>query len=130
MGASDGIPEDALSSEALPVAGLIRGNTPAPDDTVLAARLAAEDLLVLCTPTDTRRDHVAAGFALERTWLTATSLGLVGSVITQPLHLAGFREHFAERLDLPGWPQAIFRFGHPAVAVPPSPRVPLNELQR
>lgn len=128
LGASDGIPEDALSAEALPVAGLIRGDTPVPDDSVLAARLRAESLIFLCTATDTRRDHLSAGYALQLAWLTATSEGLAGSVITQPLHLAGFRERLAERLELPGLPQAIFRFGHPAGPSPPSPRSPLGEL--
>jgi hypothetical protein len=120
--ATDRIPGTALSPEALPVAGLIRGDTPVPDDTVLAARLAAENIVVLCTDGDTRAEHVAAGYALERMWLTATAQGLLGSVITQPLHLTGFRERLADRVGLPGLPQAIFRFGFPAVSVPRSPR--------
>ena len=124
----DGVPEDALSDEALPVAGLVRPDTPVPDDARLATRLAAENLLIFCTDTDTRFDHLAAGAALQRVWLTATAKFLVGSVLTQPLHLTGFRERLAETQDLPGVPQAIFRFGHPAAGAAPSPRLPLGEL--
>ncbi|MEU5266581.1 nitroreductase [Amycolatopsis sp. NPDC021455] len=124
----DGVAEDALNSEALPVAGLVRTATPVPDDAVLADRLAAENLLIFCTDGDTRVDDLAAGAALQRVWLTAASKALVGSVLTQPLHLTGFRARLASELALPGVPQAIFRFGYPAVPAAPSPRLPLGEL--
>jgi nitroreductase len=128
LGAEDGVPEAALSDDALPAAGLVRWDTPVPDDARLTEYLEAERLLVFCTDGDTRHQHLAAGAAAERAWLEATARGLAGSVLTQPLHLRGFRELLAERLDLPGVPQAIFRFGHPAVPVPPSPRRPLADL--
>ncbi|WP_432845003.1 Acg family FMN-binding oxidoreductase [Amycolatopsis sp. CA-161197] len=128
LGAADGIPEDALSGESLPAAGVIRRDTPVPDDARLAKRLESESLLVICTDGDTRRDDLAAGVALERAWLQATVRALAASVITQPLHLLGFRELLAERLELPGVPQAIFRFGHPATPATPAPRLPLDEL--
>lgn len=124
----DGVPEAALSAEALPVAGLVRTDTPVPDDVVLASRLAAENLLVVCTDGDTRADRIAAGAALERVWLTATAKALVGSVLTQPLHLTGFRARLVSELGLPGVPQAIFRFGYPAVPSAPAPRLPVGEL--
>lgn len=124
----DGIAEEALSPEALPVAGIVREDTPVPDDAVLAERLAAENLLVFCTDDDTRADHLAVGAALQRTWLTAASKALVGSVLTQPLQLTGFRARLVSELGLPGVPQAIFRFGYPAVPAAPSPRLPLGEL--
>ncbi|VVJ21715.1 Uncharacterised protein [Amycolatopsis camponoti] len=124
----DGVPEDAMSPEALPVAGLVRRDTPVPDDVVLAERLAAENLLVVCTDGDAPADHLAAGAALQRIWLTATAKALVGSVLTQPLHLTGFRARLVSELALPGVPQAIFRFGYPAVPAAPSPRLPLGEV--
>jgi hypothetical protein len=124
----DGVPEDALSPEALPVAGLVRTDTPVPDDAVLAGRLAAENLLLVCTDGDTRADHLAAGVALQRVWLGATAKALVGSVLTQPLHLTGFRARLVSELALPGVPQAIFRYGYPAVPAAPSPRLPLGEM--
>ncbi|SEC65511.1 Nitroreductase family protein [Amycolatopsis tolypomycina] len=126
----DGVAEEALSPEALPVAGLVRTGTPVPDDAVLADRLAAENLLIICTDGDARADHLAAGAALQRVWLTAAAKALVGSVITQPLHLTGVRARLVSELALPGVPQAIFRFGYPAVPAAPSPRLPLGELFR
>ena len=63
-------------------------------------------------------------------WLTAASKALVGSVLTQPLHLTGFRARLVSELALPGVPQALFRFGYPAVPAAPSPRLPLGELFR
>ncbi|WP_406632622.1 Acg family FMN-binding oxidoreductase [Amycolatopsis sp. WGS_07] len=128
LGAVDGVPEASFGNEPLPAAGLVRRTTPVPDDVRLAERLAAETLVVFCTEDDTRRAHLDAGVALQRMWLEATARGLAGSVLTQPLHLTGFREHLARRLGLPGLPQAIFRCGHPVSAAPPSPRLPLGEL--
>lgn len=128
LGAVDGVPEAALGDAPLPAAGLVRRTTPVPDDVRLAERLAAETLVVFCTDEDTRRAHLAAGVALQRVWLEATVHGLAGSVLTQPLHLAGFREHVVARLGLPGLPQAIFRCGQPVSAAPPSPRLPLSDL--
>ncbi|WP_238606327.1 nitroreductase family protein [Amycolatopsis sp. Poz14] len=128
LGAVDGVPEAALGDAPLPAAGLVRRTTPVPDDVRLAERLAAETLVVLCTGDDTRRAHLAAGVALQRMWLEATVHGLAGSVLTQPLHLTGFREHLADRLGLPGLPQAIFRCGNPVSTAPPSPRLPLGDL--
>lgn len=124
----DGVASDALSAEAMPVAGLVRTDTPVPDDVVLAGRLAAENLLIVCSDGDARVDHLAAGAALQRVWLTAAAKALSGSVLTQPLHLTGFRARLVSELALPGVPQAIFRFGYPEVPAAPSPRLPLGEL--
>ncbi|QRP42919.1 nitroreductase [Amycolatopsis sp. FDAARGOS 1241] len=128
LGAEDGVPEGSLSDEALPAAGLVRPDTPVPDDARVTKRLRPGRFLVFCTDRDTRPEHLAAGAAVERTWVEAAARGLVGSVLTQPLHLLGFRELLAERLELPGRPQAIFRFSHPADPVPPLPRRPLTDL--
>ncbi|MET9258575.1 nitroreductase family protein [Amycolatopsis sp. NPDC004079] len=128
LGAVDGVPEAAFGDGPLPAAGLVRRTTPVPDDLRLAEQLAAETLVLFCTADDTRRAHLAVGAALERVWLEATVHGLAGSVLTQPLHLTGFREHLAERLGLPGLPQAVFRCGRPVSAAPASPRLPLGDL--
>lgn len=126
----DGIPDNALGDESLPAAGLVRTGTPVPDDSVLAARIAAENTLILSTPGDTREDHLAAGRALQRAWLDATAAGLAASVITQPLHLIGFQDDMRDRLELPGLPQVILRFGYPAAEIPAPPRRPHRELLR
>jgi hypothetical protein len=125
-----GIPALALASPTLPWAGLVRPTTSVPDDNVLAARLNREYLLVVETPDDGHRDHLLAGHAVQDTWLTASSRGLVGSVLTQPLHLAEVRAGLIERLGLAGFPQALLRFGYSAGGEPASPRVPIADLIR
>ncbi|HVW43236.1 MAG TPA: hypothetical protein VHC18_17990 [Amycolatopsis sp.] len=102
----------------LPWVGLVHGGTQVPDRITLTERLLAERLLVVVTPGDSRRDHVLAGAVLERMWLTAVTHGLVGSVLTQPLHLPEMRAELAARLALPGCPQAILRVGYPVTATP------------
>lgn len=125
-----GIPARTRRYDTLPWAGLVRATTRVPDASVLAARLHQECLLLLETPDDGHRDHVVAGRAMQEIWLTATHVGLAGSVLTQPLHVAEVRAGLIERLDLAGFPQALLRFGYPVDSVAPSPRVPLAELIR
>ncbi len=125
-----GLPPPVPTYATLPWAGLIRANTAVPDVNTLAARLDREYLVLVETPDDGHRDHVLAGQAIEETWLAATAAGLAGSVLTQPLHVSEVRAGLIERLGLAGFPQALLRFGYPASAAPPSPRVPIAELIR
>jgi nitroreductase len=111
-----GIPETALSEQALPAAGLVRHGTPVPDPAVLAARIAAERVLILTTVDDARLDHVRSGMALQRLWLNAISRGMVASTVTQPLHLSEVRTRLRRRLALPGIPHVLLRIGYPAAA--------------
>lgn len=106
----------------LPWNGLVRPDTHLPDDITLTERLRAERLLLVLTPDDASVDHVRAGAALQRVWLTAVSHGLAGSVLTQPLQLPEVRAGLIERLGLAGYPQAILRVGYPVTAPPFSPR--------
>ena len=101
----------------LPWAGIVRADTHLPDRITLAERITAESLLIVLTADDTRLDHLCAGAALQQAWLTAVAAGLAGSVLTQPLHLPEVRAGLIERLALPGYPQAILRFGYPVTAV-------------
>lgn len=125
-----GLPEPSPGGTTLPWAGLVRTTTNLPDAPTLAARLTRECLLLLETADDQHRDHVLAGAAMQETWLAATHAGLVGSVLTQPLHVAEVRAGLVERLGLAGFPQALLRFGYPSGVMPPSPRVPVAELIR
>lgn len=79
----------------------------------LADRLRGEAILVVETPGDGPADHVRAGMAAERIWLAATVAGLVGSLVTRPLHLGDVRADLAESLSSTGYPQLLLRFGHP-----------------
>lgn len=91
--------------------------TSQPDRDVLATRIARESVFVLSTPEDGPDDHLRAGAAMQRMWLTATALGLAASVLTQPLHLREFRCALARRLELEASPQVLIRIGHPTAAV-------------
>ncbi|MDQ0381168.1 Acg family FMN-binding oxidoreductase [Amycolatopsis thermophila] len=108
----------------VPWSGLVRADTHLPDTVTLTERIAAESLLIVLTADDTRRDHLRAGAALERAWLAAVAEGLVGSVLTQPLHLHEVRAGLIEKLDLPGYPQVILRIGYPVTATPARVVVP------
>lgn len=123
-----GLAATALPPGSLPWAGLVRAGTALPDSAVLKRRLAEETLLVFLTLDDTRHDHLTAGHALQATWLDAVDGGLVGSILTQPLHLPEVRSALCEDLELAGFPQALMRFGYPSGAVPSSPRRAVDDV--
>jgi nitroreductase family protein len=102
----------------LPWSGLVQGSTYVPDRITLYNRLSGEAMLVVHTAADDARDHILAGAALQRLWLDAVAQGLVASVLTQPLQLAEVRLGLAERLRLPGHPQALLRTGYPVTGLP------------
>lgn len=123
-----GIARSALPRGSMPWAGLVRPGTALPDSVILAERLAAETILIVVTPDDSRLDHVRAGMAMEYTWLAAVDQGLAGAVMTQPLRVSEVRAGMIERLDLAGYPQLLMRIGHPAAVVPQSPRRAVDAL--
>ena len=108
----EGVADVAGRVATLPWAGLVRRSTAIPDQVTLAARLGRECLLIVETPDDGPRDHLRAGMAMQATWLAATTTGLVGSVLTQPLQVQEVRAGLIEGLELAGFPQALMRFGH------------------
>lgn len=112
----------------MPWAGLIRRATELPDTAEIEARLAAESLLVFVTADDTRADHVRAGYAMERAWLTAVDLGLVAAVLTQPLHLEPVRAALRADLTLSGFPQVLMRVGYSSEPDPAGPRRAVEEV--
>jgi nitroreductase len=123
-----GMAPATLRGGSLPWAGLVRPGTAVPDRVTLADRLASESILVVLTAGDSPLDHVSAGIAIERAWLAAVDLGLVGAILTQPLQLSEVRSGFIERLELPGYPQALLRVGHPSGPAPQSPRHKAEDL--
>lgn len=108
-----GVSSATRRTATLPWAGLVRRTTAIPDVETLAARLAREFLVLAETPDDGPHDHVRAGMAAERIWLTATADGLVGSPLTQPFQLNEARAGLVESLSLNGFPQLLLRLGHP-----------------
>ncbi|WIX83723.1 nitroreductase [Amycolatopsis carbonis] len=112
----------------LPWAGLVRRATEVPEPRMLRSRLAAETFLLFLTTDDSRADHVRAGYALERGWLEAVTIGLSAAVLTQPLHVPEVRSALCEDRGLAGFPQALMRLGRPAGNAPASLRRGVGEV--
>lgn len=82
-------------------------------------------LAVLLTPGHGARAEIQAGMALQHMLLSATSLGLSASFLSQPFEVPSTRDSLAELFRAAGEPHALLRigYGHPAAAVdrrPPS----------
>lgn len=84
-------------------------------------------LLVLSSFDDGPTAGLQAGQALQHLLLTATTLGLAASFLSQPIEVPDIRVELREVLGTRLSPQAILRigFGSP---VPPTPRHPVAEL--
>jgi nitroreductase len=118
-GESDlGLSWEELASSGLAAVGLTTARTRIPDESVLAARIERESLLVVGGRGDEPSDHVRTGEAVEQAWLEATAAGLAVSIMTQPLHLDEVRDGLADRLRLAAVPQVLMRFGYPMPTKP------------
>jgi hypothetical protein len=84
-------------------------------------------LLILGTDADTAEEWVAAGEALSRLLLTATTLDLRASMLGQVIDFPGTRQQLRLQLRLIGEPQMVIRIGYGPPA-PASPRRPLADL--
>lgn len=113
-----GLRREAFGKEGVSAVGLVTSETRLPDEHRLASWIEGESILALSTPADDASSHYRVGEAVERTWLEAVGMDVVASVMTQPLQLSEVRSALIERLDLPGIPQVLMRFGHPASVAP------------
>jgi nitroreductase len=82
---------------------------------------------VLGATSDTPRDDLAAGQALQHVLLTATRLGLSTSLLSQPIDVESVREQLRIGLRRHGPPQMLLRFGY-GVPGTPTPRRPVAEI--
>lgn len=118
--AEDGVPRRAGGPAPAPHEMLTRrdfGGAPAPEH----RRYESEPLLaVLCSLGDSPHDQVVAGQALQRVLLTATSVGLVASMLSQPIEVPADRDQLRTRLGRVTVPQMVLRigFGHPGAVTP------------
>ncbi|WP_410582578.1 Acg family FMN-binding oxidoreductase [Amycolatopsis sp. lyj-108] len=131
--------------------GVPAANAPAPDDTpgavsprafadpglAQAPGVSAEDtetvLLVLSAASDDTMSRLRAGEATSAVLLTATSLGLATSPLTEPLELADTRRQVQELVTGGTFPQMVLRtIWAPINAdpLPPTPRRDLGEVLR
>jgi hypothetical protein len=124
-GPDDGVPLAAAGPAPAPHELLTRrdfGGTDAPQH----HRYEGHPLVaVLCSFGDAPRDQLIAGAALQRVLLTATQLGLVASMLSQPVEVPGARERLRVLLDRMSVPQMVLRigFGLPAPKTPRRPAV-------
>lgn len=94
---------------------------------------AADDasvLLVLTTTGDGVLDHLLAGEATSAVLLTATSLGLATTPLSQSQEVAAVRERLATQvLRSPDHPQLVIRVGYPGPAARPLEATPRRALE-
>ncbi|WP_328457773.1 Acg family FMN-binding oxidoreductase [Amycolatopsis sp. NBC_00438] len=125
-----GLPASRVPAGSVPWAGLVRSATELPEPADVEARLATESLFVFVTADDTRLDHLRAGYAMERAWLTAVDVGLSAAVLTQPLHLEPARSALCVDLTLSGFPQVLMRVGYSTDIDLAGPRRAVEEVVR
>lgn len=82
---------------------------------------------VLCTPTDTPQDWLAAGQALAALLLRAALAGANSSYLNQPIEEPAIRAQLRDQLRLDGVPQLVLRLGIGG-DVEPTPRRSLTDL--
>jgi len=82
---------------------------------------------VLGSATDSPLDELIAGQALQSVLLTATSAGLVASLMSQPIDVPRIREQLRIGLRRYGSPQILLRAGY-GVPGSPTPRRPVSDV--
>lgn len=87
----------------------------------------AQTMLLLGTDSDTRRDWLRVGEALERVLLTAALGGYESSPVMQALELPAVRSELRAELSVSFHPQFLVRVGR-AEPVPPTARRPLDDV--
>jgi hypothetical protein len=84
-------------------------------------------VVVLCSFYDGPPAELQAGQALQRVLLTATTLGLSASFMSQVVEVRRVREDLRRALGGSLFPQTVLRLGFGA-PVPPTPRRPVEDL--
>lgn len=126
--------------------GVPSANAPAQDDTpgALPARAFAEPrleqppgaseedaetvLLVLSTASDDPMSRLRAGEATSAVLLTATSLGLATSPLTEPLEITDTRRKVQDLVTGGTYPQMVLRTGWAPINADPLPATPRRNL--
>jgi hypothetical protein len=82
---------------------------------------------VLGSHADSPLDDLVAGQALQSVLLTATTAGLVASLMSQPIDVPRVREQLRIGLRRYGSPQILLRVGY-GVPGSPTPRRPISDV--
>lgn len=128
--AVDGILRGSLGTWPYPTGSAVREQPVPPSD--LAVRLDEDaldtTLVVVSTPTDTRRDHLLTGMAMQRMLLHATALGLVAAFADVATQVPATRADVGGLLGRRAAAQVVLRLGSPLLDVRVPPRRPLADL--
>jgi nitroreductase len=138
-GSRDGVPLENVAPhpvgtvDAAPLRPFPRGRLEQPPlEQEHAAASDASELLVVCTPADTVADRLRAGEATSAILLTATTLGLATTPLSQAVEVDAVRQAVRhDVLHLPEHPQLVLRVGWPATraaTIPPTPRRDLRSV--
>lgn len=84
-------------------------------------------IVVVGSVHDSALARLQAGQAMERVLLTATTLGLSASFLSQVVEVPATRRQLRELIGGGLWPQIVLRLGYGS-PVPPTPRRDLSEL--
>lgn len=133
---NDGMPVDAtgvaaLLNLAVPIAtSAIRTFDVGEGMVAIHEKLLAGSplLLVIATDSDNREAWLAAGQALERLLLTATTFGLSTSYLNQPIEIAPLRTRLRQIAGLNAVPQLLLRIGYGPELIERARRRPLNDV--
>jgi len=123
----DGIPEAALGAD-----GVFSGSdgavaeSQADKDRLLA--WSAPCFAVLETEGDTPKDWLAAGQALARVLLCASSYGIQASFFSSPLQVVELWPQLHRILGCNRMPQVLFRLGYPSHEASATPRRPVGDV--
>lgn len=82
---------------------------------------------VVCSYQDSPAGEIQAGQGMQRVLLTATTLGLSASFMSQPVEVRAVREELRRAIGGTLVPQALLRIGF-STPVPATPRRPVAEL--
>lgn len=124
----DGVLRASMSAWPYPAGSAVREDPSAMVDSALAQDVPHATVLLLSTPSDSRRDQLVAGIALQRLLLHATALDVAASFCDLATQLPSTREQLRGLLPRGGHVQVALRLGRQLVDVRTPPRRPLAEL--
>lgn len=108
----EGVPAETITApynRPVPIRDFARGHETLLDPGFGDDRYA--EFFILATAADTSRDWLRAGEATSAVWLTATSAGLVASVMSDVTEIRDARALLSRLLHPTGYPQLVLRVG-------------------
>ncbi|MGJ7441748.1 Acg family FMN-binding oxidoreductase [Aquipuribacter sp. MA13-6] len=128
-GLTDGVLRSSLATAPRGVGALPVERSHGPRDVgATSARLLGSTVVALSTLTDTRRDHVVTGIAMQRMLLHLTALDLVAAFADQATEVPDTRDQLSALLARPGQVQLVLQLGRALVDVRVPPRRPLHDV--